>query len=72
MPTIRELRASVNTSASGIGDNRQSIMGKFRSSRTWEDRPKSLIYDPYLRDEGQLIFPPEFIKPQCVPIPAAQ
>src|SRR5882724_5047756 len=31
-----------------IGHNRQSIMGKFRSSRTWEDHPKSLIYDPYL------------------------
>jgi hypothetical protein len=23
-------------------------------------------------NEGQLIFPPEFTKPQCVPIPAAQ
>jgi hypothetical protein len=49
-PTIRGLRASVNTTAliRHHGDNRQSIMGEFRSSRSWEDHPKGLICDPYM------------------------
>src|SRR6266481_5557505 len=31
-----------------------------------------LGWNPHLRNEGQLIFSPEFIEPQCVPIPAVQ
>src|SRR5208282_1328803 len=66
--TRRWKRASDKTLASirHYGDNRQSTMEKFRSSRAWEDHPKGLICDPYLSNEGQLIFSSEFIEPQCV------